>query len=82
MAFWIQNNVNLSSKWRIIHNILYAIWGISMILRFIAKIRDKSQHIESDLQTVSWIVWVSSGFMLLLLSFIHWLKPKLFEEKA
>ncbi len=79
MAFWIQNNENVSSKWKTVHSILYVIWAISMILRFIARIRDKSQHIESDLQTVCWVIWVSSGFMLLLLSFIHWLKPKWFE---
>ncbi len=53
-----------------------------MILRFIVKMRDKANHIESDLQKITSIVFVTAGFLLLILSFVHWLKPKWFENNA
>jgi hypothetical protein len=81
MSFWIQNNDKVTKKWKIVHNFLYLLWAVSMILRFIIKYRDNKNNTVSDLQNTVWTIWIVSAFFILTLNLIHWIKPKWFENK-
>lgn len=73
MAFWIQNNSKVNSKWKMINNVLNIIWFVAMGVRFYLKYKGSTYN--SDLYNLVWIIWVSAALSILVLNFIHWVKP-------
>ena len=81
MAFWIKNNEKVGQKWKVLNSIFYGGWVILFILRMIVRMRDKANNVTSDFQSaLTWIALISV-LSYFITNFIHWLKPKWFENK-
>ena len=81
MLFWIKNNNKIIKSVKLLNSIFYGFWFVLIIIKVIVQIYNKSKGIKSNLENILTLIGAILIINYLLFNFIHWLKPKWFENK-